>query len=234
VLLLAAALTPVILKKELAELEWLSFVLFGAIGLFVFINLYQLELAPQFNYIQQGFNSTMWTPFPSPIRFISAVSITLVAYSYQFNLYPVYGSLQVKTNQQYMKTNNYGLSLTLLIYTTVALISIGMFGDNLQSVVLVNIGTAKTQSGGTFWESYVTQVSFMVLLSCHIPFIFFAGKEGLLIIIDELDRKSISSALWHKLYATNETFEKQNTEGLPPNPLLPIPGMTTPFLSVDD
>jgi len=81
--LLAAALTPVILKKELAELEWLSFVLFGAIGLFIFINLFQLEFARDFNYVQQGFNSSMLTPYPSPIRFISAVSITLVAYSYQ-------------------------------------------------------------------------------------------------------------------------------------------------------
>ena len=82
VLLLAAALTPVILKKELAELEWLSFVLFGAIGIFILINLYLLELAPDFNYVQQGFTASMWAPYPSPIRFISAVSITLVAYSY--------------------------------------------------------------------------------------------------------------------------------------------------------
>jgi len=40
VLILAAALTPVILKKEIAELEWLSFVLFGAIGLFILVNLF--------------------------------------------------------------------------------------------------------------------------------------------------------------------------------------------------
>jgi amino acid permease len=51
VFILAALLTPVILKKELAELEWLSFVLFGAIGLFVVINFYQLEFAKDFNYI---------------------------------------------------------------------------------------------------------------------------------------------------------------------------------------
>jgi amino acid permease len=40
VLLLAVALAPVILKKELAELEWLSWVLFGSIGLFIVINLW--------------------------------------------------------------------------------------------------------------------------------------------------------------------------------------------------
>jgi hypothetical protein len=73
---------------------------------------------------------------------------------------------------------------------------------------LVDIGTAN-YDGKAYWEGYVTQVSFMILLSCHIPFIFFAGKEGLLIMIDEYDRKSISNALWHKLYATNGTFAEE-------------------------
>jgi hypothetical protein len=54
VLLLAGALTPIILKKELAELEWLSFVLFGAIGIFILINFYQLEF-------QKGFNPTYYS-----------------------------------------------------------------------------------------------------------------------------------------------------------------------------
>jgi hypothetical protein len=39
----------------------------------------------------------------------------------------------------------------------------------------------------------------MIVIACHIPFIFFSGKEGLCIIIDELDRKSMASALWLKL-----------------------------------
>ena len=33
---------PVVIKKELAELEWLSWVLFASIGIFVGLNLWQL------------------------------------------------------------------------------------------------------------------------------------------------------------------------------------------------
>jgi hypothetical protein len=53
----------------------------------------------------------------------------------------------------------------------------------------------------------------MIVLACHIPYVFFAGKEGLCIFVDELDRKSISNMLWAKYQDTDE----------PPNPELPIP-----------
>jgi hypothetical protein len=40
---------------------------------------------------------------------------------------------------------------------------------------------------------------FLVILGCHIPYLFFSGKEALLIIIDEIMRNSISLTLGKKI-----------------------------------
>ena len=45
----------------------------------------------------------------------------------------------------------------------------------------------------------VIQIAFIVVLFCHIPFLFFAGKEGLCIVVDEIRRNSISKDLETRL-----------------------------------
>ena len=61
-----------------------------------------------------------------------------------------------------------------------------MFGENIQISILKNIAQGRTSMANAI------QVVFMVLLGCHIPYIFYAAKECFLVMIDELMRKSIS------------------------------------------
>jgi amino acid permease len=96
VLLLGAALAPVILKKDLAELEWLSIVLFVSIGLFIVVNFWELVIDPKF--VPVNTSTKEYFEPKITIKFISSLSIILVAYSYQQNVFPVFSSLQVKTN----------------------------------------------------------------------------------------------------------------------------------------
>jgi hypothetical protein len=77
-----------------------------------------------------------------------------------------------------------------------------MFGSEVRSSILKNV--AEECIDGCPWESIVLRFLFLIVVACHIPFIFFSGKEALLIIIDEVSRRSISKALDIKLAALLE------------------------------
>lgn len=79
--------------------------------------------------------------------------------------------------------------MSFTIYIVMGVLAIYVFGSGISTSVMDNIDEETT------WSSYVIRFSFMLVLACHIPYIFFAGKESLLIIIDEIRRKSMSEAL---------------------------------------
>lgn len=94
-----------------------------------------------------------------------------------------------------MKSQIIGLGFTMTLYLIISVIGIALFGNDINSSVLVNFGTITTPTGKPFWESAIIQFAFIIVLMCHIPFVYFAGKEAVLIIVDELHRKSISTVL---------------------------------------
>ena len=155
----------------------------------------------------------------------------MLSYTYQQNVYMIYSSLKNKTNEEFMKVNWYGAIVTGLFYILFAITSVFMFGKNLDMMILNNIGAARTPDGGAFWEALILQIAFAAMLLCHTPFVFCSGKEALLIVIDEVMRRSISNALWHKLQ-NNEYFREQTKGKIPPNPVLAIPGETEPYFKV--
>ena len=104
--------------------------------------------------------------------------------------------MKVKTMSNMKKTISYGIGLTFSIYTFLSVVCVFMFGTGVKiSTNIMDCVNKEYAIDPNRWESFVLQFLFMVVLACHIPFVFFSGKESLCIIIDELDRKSVSKTL---------------------------------------
>jgi len=63
---------------------------------------------------------------------------------------------------------------------TTGFIGLFLFGSKVKDNVLENI----TNEGSTA-SVHIIMVLYCVLLICHIPYINFVGKEGILIMVDE-------------------------------------------------
>ena len=77
---LACVLLPICLKRELAELAWISYVLFVSLTLFVILNFVMLVFDS--NFEAEGISTDILKPKLS-WGTVSALSVTMLAYSYQ-------------------------------------------------------------------------------------------------------------------------------------------------------
>lgn len=201
VLVLAVFMLPVCLKKELQELHAVSISLFVSIMIFIFIVFLQLCVfgTDKFSngteisfkeFQKPSVNSDFYT-------WVKSICCFLVAFSFTTNLFPLFSALKVKTNENCQKAVNYSLGICFFIYSFLAVVGCLLFGGQItlkSANIMLNINE-EFQVDPNRWESFIIRALFMIVLACHIPFIFFSGKEGMLIIIDELDRKSISKTL---------------------------------------
>ena len=103
-----------------------------------------------------------------------------------------------------MSATRIGISIIAALYATMSITCMFLYGSQINSAgsdILVLINQENSLSSSNHWESYVLRFLFLVVLACHIPFIFFSGKEGALIMVDEINRRSISSLLNERVMA---------------------------------
>lgn len=103
----------------------------------------------------------------------------------------------MKTNEECHKSLSLAIWFVAAIQVSMCLVSVRLFGEEVvaaDSNIMNNINEEfliDPRSKGSF----LLRIMFLVVIGCHIPFIFFYGKESLLIIVDELARRSVSHGL---------------------------------------
>ena len=128
------------------------------------------------------------------MHLITGFNIIVLAYAYHINLFPTYNSLGGnKSNKNGMRSVGIAATLSFVIYVSLGILSIYIFGSDLKSSVLKNVDEEKNV------YSYIIRVAFLLVLACHIPYIFFPTKESFLIILDEATNKSMQKELEFKV-----------------------------------
>ena len=123
------------------------------------------------------------------IKTVRSTSILLCSVAYLINLFPVYNSLKVKSSKNVLEISKRANYLGFVLYFIISVLGVYNIGIKVDQNILNDIGKEKSI------ESIVLRIIFLLILSMHIPFVFFTSKESMLIIVDEYNRMSISKAL---------------------------------------
>lgn len=124
--------------------------------------------------------------------------------NFHINLFAIHSQQKDKRISYSIRLIVGALLLVELMYYIFSITTIFQYGTELNASVLVNIGR-KYEDNKLYVESWIMQITFLIVMAAQIPFIFFSAKESLLIMVDEVLRRSISHALSKKMI--------QNLEG---------------------
>ena len=67
---------------------------------------------------------------------------------------------------------NKAIFICFTIYMIIALLGLFYFQNDITINIIDNIGTIGIEK----WESVTLRIIFLVVITCHIPFIFYIGK----------------------------------------------------------
>lgn len=93
--------------------------------------------------------------------------------------------------------------ISMGVYVAFSIVALYMFGSGLLPDVLDNIGREESDIG-----SFIIRAAFLIVVGCHLPFVFFGCKDCFLIVLDEIARGSVSKSLEIKLAHHNKKSDQ--------------------------
>ena len=126
--LLGVLLIPVILQKKLEELKIVAFSLFGLVLIFCVMITVQLFAEDSFNPDSKSKYHEYYVP-KAEIDSFSAISVILVAFSCQQNLFPIYSELLEKNERSHTIVFGSACMIVGVLYTAVSIVALYMFGS---------------------------------------------------------------------------------------------------------
>ena len=129
--------------------------------------------------------------------FMDSISIIVSSYAFIINFFPIYSSLEKRSNTNGIMAAAMALLFCFIVYISFSFLAYYSYGENLNANIFENI---QREQG---LASIFIRVLFLVIFLCNIPFIFLPGKEAFLIMVDEFMTRSMSLSLMKRIDQIN-------------------------------
>ena len=111
---------------------------------------------------------------------VTGMSILAFSYSFHFIVFPAYSEMKEKSNWSFEQASLLGLSIYTVAIVATGFTGVLLFGASTKSDLLLNMGE---KAGGL---SIFIRVIYCLILLFHLPYIFFALKEFILVMYEEI------------------------------------------------
>ena len=91
------------------------------------------------------------------------------------------------TRRELVQASLVGIILNFLFASSVSVLGVYIFGSKLDKSLIDSF-----DAEGHEVSSYLCRLTYMIMVIGHLPFIFFAGKESVLIIFEEYKYRSLT------------------------------------------
>ena len=174
----------VIFKRQLEELKVVSYLMLVMVLTFIFLLFF--GLCTDDDSIS---NIADWNDLTRPKQdrhLITSLYIIIFGYAIQFIVFPTYVSLEKRSTERYAQAWGGWIIGNTVILACVGISCSLMFGENIDADLLKSLNDREGNISIFIRSSYV------ILLNFHIPYYFFACKEYILVVFDELFFRSLS------------------------------------------
>lgn len=177
--LLAVLMSVLAFKKEIHQLKHATFVLLAIVGAFlILLFVHFMTSDPQ---VEEHVDLLDFTPNVATFAFLPAM---MSWFGFVPAFFQAHGSLKKPTIANGMKAAIEVTLFCFFIYNVVAIIAFRLYGHDIKSNMLLNIGD---ESGAL---PIILKVLFLIIAFMHIPIIFFVAKESVLIVFFNMIKKS--------------------------------------------
>lgn len=181
ILLIAIVILPFAFAKNIQKLRIVPYITISAIGIYVFVTFYNF-----FHKVAIGELNTTYNIVPGDdFEFKSALGCfptVFLAFTFQFNFFPVYKSLEDVTDKKMMKISTIAITLVFFLYCFIGLAGYLTYGSSIKSNFLESFNVDDLGSG--FF--YLVLAAFCLSTSFTVPLFYFGCRNLVLTVIRDV------------------------------------------------